>query len=147
MDGVIADFNGQANAKARYASEKGFFANLQPLSDNLQAIRELMQKGYNINILSTSPNTQADRDKFTWLMRHLPTLTLGQILFTRPNVEKADRIAPTHNSLLIDDYTHNLEKWQSKGGKALKLVNKYDSIKGKHEKLGIAYVQSLKELL
>jgi 5'(3')-deoxyribonucleotidase len=147
MDGVLADFNAQADAVNRYATEKGFFANLDAISDNLQALKVLMQQGIKVNILSTSPNKQADRDKFTWLMKHLPNLTISQIIFTRPDRDKADYIAVKHDTLLIDDYTPNLKAWADKGGPALKLVNPYDNAIGKHTMLGIDYIKSLKELL
>ncbi len=147
MDGVLADFNAQADAVNRYATEKGFFASLDAITDNLQALKDLMQKGFKVNILSTSPNKQADRDKFTWLMRYLPNLTIGQIIFTRPDRDKADYIPVNSDTLLIDDYTRNLVAWRGKGGKVLKLVNAYDNAKGKHTTLGIDYVKSLKELL
>jgi 5'(3')-deoxyribonucleotidase len=147
MDGVIADFNAEPNAVKRYDNEKGFFAKLQPLSENLETVNKLVKLGYNVNILSTSPNRQADRDKFTWLMRYLPDLKVSAVYFTRPDTEKADRLSPNANTLLIDDYTHNLAKWLEKGGNVLKLVNKYDNVNGKHIELGIKYVKSLKELL
>ena len=146
MDGVIADFNAQPNAINRYATEKGFFANLQPLNENLQALKDLMQKGFNVNILSTSPNKQADRDKFTWLMQHLPNLTIAQIIFTRPDRDKADYIAVNADTLLIDDYTPNLIAWRNKGGAVLKLVNAYDNPIGKHTTLNIKHVQTLKQI-
>lgn len=147
MDGVLADFNAEKNAIKRYTNEKGFFEKLRPFSENLQALNDLMQKGFNVNILSASPNRQADRDKFTWLMKHLPNLTIGQIIFTRPDRDKADYISVNADTLLIDDYTVNLKAWRDKGGQTLKLVNAYDNVNGKHTTLGIAYVQSLKELL
>ena len=147
MDGVIADFNAQPDAVNRYATEKGFFEKLQAIEDNLQAIKALIEKGYNVNILSTSPNKQADRDKFTWLMKHLPLLKVNNIRFTRPDRDKADYIPVNSDTLLIDDYTANLIPWRNKGGKVLKLVNKYDSEKGRHQALGIDYVKSLKDLL
>ena len=146
MDGVIADFNGAPDALTRFKTEKGFFANLEAISENLEALKVLMYR-YRVVILSTSPNNQADRDKFTWLMKHLPSLTLGQVIFTRPEKDKADYVAVSPNTLLIDDYTANLKAWADKGGKTLKLVNKYDSIQGKHIELGIEFVTSLRQIL
>lgn len=146
MDGVLADFNAEVNAIDRFKTERGFFKDLQVMQDNLNALKVLMTS-YKVKILSTSPNSQADRDKFAWLMKHLPNLMIADIIFTRPNRDKADYVPVSPQALLIDDYTANLKAWADKGGSVLKLVNKYDSVKGKHTALGIEYVKSLKDLL
>lgn len=147
MDGVIANFEKENNAVERFATEKGFFAKLEPISQNLQAIKMLMALGYKVNILSASPNKVADRDKFTWLMKHLPNLTLGQIILCRTGETKAKYVKDIQNSLLIDDYSKNLVEWKEWGGKALKFVNDYDNEIGTHTKYGIPYVKDLQEIL
>ena len=147
MDGVLANFEKEPNAKNRYTTEKGFFANLEPISDNLQAIKKLLENGYNVNILSASPNNNANRDKLNWLMKYLPNLTISQIVFCKNGENKAFYVKNIKNALLIDDYSKNLVEWKALGGKSLKVVNDYDSEIGTHTKYNIPYVKNLKELL
>jgi 5'(3')-deoxyribonucleotidase len=147
MDGVLANFEKEPNAKNRYANEKGFFANLEPISENLKAIKTLLENGYDVNILSASPNNNANRDKLNWLMKYLPNLTIAQIIFCKTGENKSDYAKDIQNALLIDDYSKNLVEWKALGGKALKVVNDYDNEIGTHTKYNIPYVKNLKELL
>lgn len=147
MDGVLANFEKVENAKNRYATEKGFFSQLEPIKENIQAIQMLLANGYDINILSASPNKNADRDKFTWLMKYLPNLTIAKIIFCRNGENKADYVKDIDNSLLIDDYSKNLVEWKALGGKVLKFVNDYDKEIGTHTKYKIPYIKNLKDLL
>ena len=146
MDGVLANFEKENNAKNRYATEKGFFANLEPLSENVEAIKKLLELGYNVKVLSASPNKNADRDKFTWLMKYLPNLTVANVIFCRNGENKAYYAKDITNALLIDDYSKNLIEWKTLGGKVLKVVNTYDSEIGTHTNHDIPYVKNLKEL-
>jgi len=147
MDGVLANFEKEPNAKNRYATEKGFFAKLEPISQNLEAIKTLLKNGYNVNILSASPNNSANRDKLSWLMKYLPNLTMGQIIFCKTGENKADYVKDIANALLIDDYSKNLIEWKSKGGKVLKFVNDYDNAFGTHSKYKIPFTKNLQEIL
>jgi len=147
MDGVLANFEKEPNAKNRYAIEKGFFSKLEPINQNLQAIKMLLEKGYDINILSASPNKNADRDKFSWLMKYLPNLKVSQIIFCRTNENKADYVKDLKNSLLIDDYSKNLIEWKQNGGNVLKFVNAYDNKIGTHTKYNIPFTTNLQEIL
>ena len=146
MDGVLANFEGQKNALARFKVEIGFFQKLKPIKHNLKAIKKLMKKGYDIHILSASPNEQADYDKMTWLKKYLPKLKSSKIIFCRLGENKAN-YADIKGSLLIDDYTINLLKWRGSGGYVLKYLNRYDSPKGKHTRYEIPFVRDLREIL
>lgn len=147
MDGVLANFEKEHNAKNRYATEKGFFAKLEPINENIQAIKELLELGYNVNVLSASPNKNADRDKFLWLAKYLPNLTVANIIFCRNGENKAHYVKNMTNALLIDDYSKNLIQWKSLGGKVLKVVNDYDNEIGTHTNYDIPYVKNLQEIL
>ena len=70
MDGVVADFNNEPNAVARFKVEKGFFFKLKPIEINVRAVKELA-KDNEIYILTASPNPRADKDKIKWLRTKL----------------------------------------------------------------------------
>ena len=146
MDGVLADFEGKRNALKRFKNEKGFFQKLKPFKSSLQAIKRLIDLNYDVHILSASPNDQADQDKRKWLERYLPEIDPQKIILCRLGDNKAD-YADTKNSLLIDDYTHNLIQWRANGGQVLKYVNKRDSEFGKHIKEYITHTKDLREVL
>lgn len=147
MDGVLADFGKEPNPVERFATEKGFFYNLKPIKKNIKFINKLIENGYNVNILSASPNKHADLDKMFWIRKYIPKLKLGNAIFCRNHENKADFVDDIKNSILIDDYTINLINWKNKGGKVVKFVNSYDKAIGKHQKYDIPYVKNLKKLV
>ena len=147
MDGVLADFGKEKNAVKRFATERGFFYNLKPIKKNVAFVKMLIEKGYNVNILSASPNYGADEDKLNWVKKYLPELNLKNVIICRNHENKSDFVKNIENCLLIDDYTVNLINWKLKGGKVVKFVNAYDSVKGKHLEHGIPFVKNLKKLM
>lgn len=111
MDGVLADFNAQENAVERFASEKGFFQKLAPMSANIYALRVLNQlKNVRVFILSASPNRHADHDKKVWLKKYLPELESDQIIIMRNGKKKVNYMR-TDDGVLLDDYGKNLQEW------------------------------------
>lgn len=110
MDGVLADFSAEPNAVNRFAHEKGFFAKLKPLTQNLRALRNAFAHGENIFILSASPNKQADQDKLKWLARYFPELPTDRVILMRNGENKADYMR-TKSGILLDDYGKNCTQW------------------------------------
>lgn len=111
MDGVLADFNAQDNAVERFASEKGFFQKLAPMSANIYALRVLNQlKNVRVFILSASPNRKADHDKKVWLKKYLPELESDQIIIMRNGKKKVNYMR-TADGVLLDDYSKNIQEW------------------------------------
>lgn len=147
MDGVLANFEKEPNAVNRFNKEKGFFAKLEPISENVQALKNLIAKGYQVKILTASPTLQADNDKRKWLTSYLPEMKSENIIICRNTETKADFVKNIFNSLLIDDFSKNLIEWKQKGGQALKFVNDYDNETGTHTKYEIPFVKNLKDLL
>ena len=146
MDGVIADFNSEPNCVERFDKEKGFFRALKPIKDNLIAIKLLISYGADVNILTASPNEQADKDKMEWLQYYLPELSKEKIIMCRNTDVKAHMVGDLEGALLIDDYTQNLIDWQQEGGLALKYVGLGDDRIGRHTLYGMEYVLNLMEL-
>jgi 5'(3')-deoxyribonucleotidase len=111
MDGVLADFDAEQNAVERYKIEKGFFEMLAPITENIEALKKIMSK-YAVKILSKSPNKNADKDKRKWLAKYLPQIKSKDIIFARPEQKKIDFANKNDISILLDDYSKNLDEWR-----------------------------------
>ena len=123
LDGTLARFNVR-NALERFATEKGFFANLKAYK-NIELINEMAKEG-NVYIISASPNLQADKDKIEWLKKYLPNVKIENIVLCRLGENKAKiiktqlNITINNDTILLDDYTKNLTEWESAGGVGIK---------------------------
>ena len=124
MDGVLADFDKVPNAVARYKNEESFFFNLEPIETNINAIKELIRKGYQVKILSKSPHEKADYDKRLWLEKYLPQIKIENIIFARPHETKISFVNEFEKSfsLLLDDYEKNIQEWRNENGLALTIT-------------------------
>lgn len=111
MDGVLADFDAEQNAVERYKIEKGFFEMLAPITENIEALKKIM-KNYVVKILSKSPNKNADKDKRKWLAKYLPQIKSRDIIFARPEQKKIEFANTNDISILLDDYSKNLDEWR-----------------------------------
>lgn len=146
MDGTLARFNVK-NALERFATEKGFFANLLAYT-NIELINEMAKIG-NVYIISASPNKQADIDKMTWLNKYLPALKKSNIVFCRIGENKAEIIKQKigidiQGTYLLDDYTPNLIQWEAAGGIGIKrLTSVADNSTGKWKGAAIKNLNQL----
>jgi len=120
MDGVLADFYGKKDCLERFSTEKDFFKMLEPIQENINAVKNLIAKGEKVKILSASPNKNADHAKKVWLKRHLPEVKEKDIIIVRLGESKIAKLRKSTRRLaiLFDDYGDNLEKWLAGGGKA-----------------------------
>lgn len=125
LDGTLARFNVR-NALERFDKEEGFFANLLAYKD-IEIVNELA-KNNSLFIISASPNEQADKDKMIWLTKYLPNINIDNITICRIGENKAKIIQDKYNitindnCYLLDDYTKNLNEWESFGGKGIKRI-------------------------
>ena len=147
LDGTLARFNVR-NALERFATEKGFFANLKAYK-NIEDINELA-KGGNVYIISASPNCQADKDKMEWINKYLFNVPTANIVICRVGENKAEIIKSKLNiiidktTVLLDDYTKNLVEWESAGGVGIKRLTKVaDNSTGKWKGLAIRNLNQL----
>jgi 5'(3')-deoxyribonucleotidase len=124
MDGVLADFDKVPNAVARYKDEPNFFYDLEPISENVNAIKKLIAKNYLVKILSKSPHEKADSDKRKWLEKYLPEIENENIIFARPHETKISFVDELEKSfsLLLDDYEKNIKEWRNENGIALTIT-------------------------
>ena len=127
LDGTLARFN-VPNALQRFATELNFFKNLLPYK-NIGEVDKMALKG-NVYIISASPNIRADIDKMEWVQKWLPCLPLQNIIICRIGTNKAEHIENKlnikidENCILLDDYTKNLQEWESAGGVGIKRITK-----------------------
>ena len=147
LDGTLARFNVR-NALERFKTEKGFFAKLLAYK-NIESINEMAKVG-NVYIISASPNEQADNDKMQWVQKYLPNIPIANIVFCRLGENKAEIIkqrtgVDIKGNILLDDYTHNLEQWESAGGVGIKRLTRCaDNSTGKWKGLTIRNLNQLK---
>ena len=148
LDGTLARFN-VPNALSRFDKEEGFFANLKAYK-GIEIVNELA-KNNNLFIISASPNEQADKDKMVWLEKYLPNINVENITICRIGENKAKIIQNKYNfeinnnCYLLDDYTKNLNEWESLGGLGIKrLTSVSDNSTKKWNGLEL---QQLKELI
>ena len=127
LDGTLARFN-VPNALKRFAIETDFFKNLLPYK-NIGEIDKMALKG-NVYIISASPNVKADIDKMEWVQKWLPCLPLQNIIICRVGMNKAEHIKSklhidiNSDCILLDDYTKNLQEWETAGGVGIKRITK-----------------------
>lgn len=123
LDGTLAKFNIR-NALERFDKEVGFFAKLGAYK-GIEVVNELA-KTNQLFIISASPNEQADKDKMVWIQKYLPNVSMDNITLCRIGQNKAQIIEEKYsikidnNCYLLDDYTKNLNEWESFGGLGIK---------------------------
>lgn len=125
LDGTLAKFN-VPNALERFDKEIGFFSKLGAYK-GIEIVNELA-KDNALFIISASPNEQADKDKMIWINKYLPNINVNNITICRIGENKAKIIQDKYNitindnCYLLDDYTKNLNEWESFGGKGIKRI-------------------------
>ena len=147
LDGTLARFNVR-NALERFDKEVGFFANLLAYK-GIEVINELALTNQ-LFVISASPNDQADSDKMIWLEKYLPNIRQENITLCRLGQNKAQIIQSKYNIVideecyLLDDYTKNLNEWESFGGKGIKRITSVsDNSTKKWQGLELKHLQEL----
>lgn len=150
LDGTLARFNVR-NALKRFDNEVGFFANLLAYK-GIEVVNELAITNQ-IYIISASPNEQADKDKQLWLNKYLPNVRQENITLCRLGQNKAEIIQNKYNitineqCYLLDDYTKNLNEWESFGGIGIKrLTQVSDNSRKLWKGLELKHLQELRQL-
>ena len=122
MDGVLADFFAVENAVKRCYWEEHFFANLAPITANVQTVKNFIANEGNVRILSTSKDERTDADKKAWLAKYLPEIPADRIIFARSNNKKKYMV--TKKGILIDDNAKNCHSWELQAGnKAYQVID------------------------
>ncbi|PHU41057.1 hypothetical protein CSX00_03685 [Pseudobutyrivibrio ruminis] len=127
MDGCIAKWNMDASIEDTF--EPGYFAALEPDERLIDAVKMLSEE-YDVSILSAvyQDNHSMD-DKITWLDNN----GLGDLqrIFVPYGQPKQKYIDQEFTSILIDDYSKNLEEWiLAKNCYGIKYLNGINATKG-----------------
>ena len=122
MDGTIAKFYYKKNYLEKMY-EQGYFETL-PLYAIAKQIDEFAKKDTCVNVYILSACIQSsycEKEKVAWLLKHMPNINPKHFIFTKVGESKAQKIAlsvdniENYINILLDDYTINLEQWESKG--------------------------------
>lgn len=141
MDDTLARFHDE-NLYLERMFEKGFFRDLKPFSNAVDAIKRIIDNHPNVDVyvLSatiTTPYCLAEKN--AWLDKYLPNVDKehrilmessagfkslcvpGNYMYKDDNGKYHIKIS--ENDILIDDYNKNLEGWERDGGTAIKAKN------------------------
>lgn len=149
MDGTLAVFTPVATLETLY--EKGYFLNLEPQKNVVQAVRTIISEKPEIEvfILSAylSDSTYALQEKNAWLDYHLPEIDKEHRVFTPCGSDKklAIKGGIRSDDYLLDDYTLNLNDWEPPA-KGIKLLNGINHTKGTWSKNRIRWDRQPQEL-
>ena len=135
MDGTLAEFRNVDTLEKLY--EPGYFLNLQPNSNVVNAVKLLIEKAdVEVYVLSAylTDSAYALDEKNEWLDRYLPELKKENRIFMPCGKEKTSAV-PGHireDDFLLDDYTKNLGEWEPPA-RGIKLINDINHTHGTWE--------------
>lgn len=125
MDGTVAKFNPLVKIEALY--EEGYFKNLEPMTNMVEAIKNVAETSKEIEVFILSAcldSKYAMPEKNDWLDKHLPIIDTQHRIFCEYGKEKSAYIPePKETDVLLDDYTKNLKEWNGIGIKILNGIN------------------------
>lgn len=145
MDGTLAEFRQVDTLEQIY--EKGYFLNLKPQQEVVEAVKLIMQEcpDIEVNILSSvlSDSRYALQEKNEWLDRYLPEVDASHRFFPVCGTDKKEVLKGgiTADDYLLDDYTLNLNAWEPPGG-GIKLLNGINHTRGTWQKSMVACMQT-----
>lgn len=99
------------------------FSNLEPITENVEAVKEAIEKGMNIHILSATPMNHCKADKIKWLHKYIPNLKDEKMHFCKVRDNKAVAVKD-ENGILLDDIRLNIRLWKQSGRQAYTIRNK-----------------------
>lgn len=141
MDGTLGAFTPVDTFETLY--EQGFFTNVAPHKNVVEAIRAIITTRPDIEVFVLSAYLADSRyaleEKNGWLKKELPDLDAGHKIFVPCGYNKAEYLSykfaggvrPT--DFLLDDYTRNLNQWAQAGGHGIKLLNGINHTRGTWE--------------
>lgn len=129
IDGTLAEFKAVDTLETLY--EKGYFRNLKPQQNVVDAVNYILENRPDIDvyILSSviSDSKYALQEKNEWIDQYLPNIPKEKRIFPPCGEEKKDYIHGGVNAtdFLLDDYSKNLHSWEppAKGIKVLNGIN------------------------
>lgn len=139
MDGTLNFFDKNIDSIDVIYS-KGYFSNLKPIKQVVNAIKEFLKHDNEVYILTNvidSPYAIYEKNK--WIDKYLPEIDSNHRIFVPYGKNKINFISNgiQHTDFLLDDSDDYLNEW-SKKGTAIKLVNNLND-KGKWQGEEIYY--------
>lgn len=136
MDGTLAKFHDEASYMERMF-EKGFFRNLKPFDNMIDAIFMLSETHPEIElfIVSAAINSEyCQAEKNDWLNMWLPEIDYRHRIYTEMGKSKAEYFPDgiTKEDYLLDDYNQGLRAFLKDGGSTIKCRNNIN-----HKGLGL----------
>ena len=115
MDGVIANFHKDFDYKKRnqQALNRTWIANLEPFVENIEVMKNLIEKQEKVYILTKAANEAARLGKIDFLKKHIPEFNLNYFICIVGSGKKIDYIK--EDGILIDDDKKNLRQWEKAG--------------------------------
>lgn len=126
MDGTLAMWHPTKKLEELY--EEGYFKNLEPYEEVVEAIRQIytFEPNVEVFILSAylSDSSYALKEKNEWLDRYLPEIDKDHRCFCHCGTDKSAAVPEgiKETDVLLDDYTVNLKDW-CPPGVGIKLLN------------------------
>lgn len=126
MDGTLAMWHPTKKLEELY--EEGYFKNLEPYEEVVEAIRQIFTFEPNVEvfILSAylSDSLYALNEKNEWLDKYLPEIDKDHRCFCHCGTDKSAAVPEgiKETDVLLDDYTVNLKDW-CPPGVGIKLLN------------------------
>ena len=132
MDGTLAMFYKRPDC-LECMWEPGYFKYLEPYTNVLISAKILMERGYEVGVLSACVTDTAKKEKLYWLKYMFPELSTN-ILLCNVGENKAEVAKKAgfdmKNCILVDDYTKNCQEWTAGGGTAIKIINEINGKNG-----------------
>lgn len=126
MDGTLAEFRNVDTLETLY--EKGYFLNLKPNENVIQAVKNIIAEDNGIEVfIMSSVLTDSEfalDEKNAWVDKYLPEIDADHRIYPPCGEDKKEYIPGqiSGKDFLLDDYTKNLVLWELPG-KGIKLLN------------------------
>lgn len=130
IDGVLgyfyADARGLVYPDEVLDPQTHYFRTIAPHEFLVALAEKLTEQGYDVCVISAADNNTI-RDKYEWLQEFCPFIRDENIFFCPLGAEKSDFVKGNADiSVLIDDFSKNLEQWKGIPVKAINSINSID---------------------
>jgi hypothetical protein len=130
MDGVLAKWDTASSVEDTFLP--GYFLSRDADASMVESLNGLIRRGYDVHVLSAVyPGAIYQEEKRQWLLNNGIT---AEPIFLPCGDNKANYVAleAGQKGILIDDYTRNLNLWESSGTAfvGIKYLNGINSTKG-----------------
>lgn len=130
LDGTLAEWKQSSTMEDLF--KKGYFLNLKPNVELINAVKLLIKSGVECFVLSAyfADSKYALKEKNLWVDKYLPEIDNSHRIFVVYGDAKTDYVDDILNSVLLDDFSKNLHDWNRSGGTCIKFLNGINNTKG-----------------